>query len=200
MKLRMLDIEKQRYCYGDLTSELMSKANAFLMLNAYSHKIQTERFGSATFVKTDAYSPLIPASVPYAIEFDVIFRQSNDIIIKRRHTGNGFVIGYNGIYQISAEWFISIPFPEDMNFVALDIYKNGSFYRQLDRKPMKGAILLGGNAMHKEMSLQGTQTIDLTISDYIEIRLTHDKAGGFGANESHGGTLNIDYLHNWRKQ
>ena len=178
----------------EIDVELIGRARLLTML-AHRVEINRERAGSATFAKVDAYSPVIPASTPVALEFDVEVRGSRDVKIYRHPNGKAFKCGLAGTYNISTFWYVEIPSPEAMTYVELQLYKNGVFDCVLGGEPIAAYATLGSNAYHKMAYLQGSKLVDLVPTDRIEIRLKHDKAVGFGMAESHGGYVDISLIN-----
>ena len=156
-----------------------------------------DRYGSATYKRVMPYSPIIPTGIFYTIAIDETDRISRDIRIFYHTPLKAFKCSKAGVYTINVMWHIDIPEPNLMNFVELHLYKNGAAYKMLDRQPMKATLPMVGDAMHKEVTLQGSKDIDLLPDDWFDIRIRHDKAAGFGVDELHGGYIDIDYNNDW---
>ncbi len=194
--------ETDGYFLGDIQSEELPGSSSLAIipvLNFKSHRkyIDRTRKGSATFVKSSAYNPIIPTGTSYPLEFDSEDRKSLDITIYRHLPGKGFSVSLPGIYMINVEWHIDIPTPGAMTFVELDLYKNDIIYKRIGREAILSAATMTSNVYHLEANLQGSKDIDLTSDDIFTVQLIHDKATGFGAGETHTGYIDIDFSHKW---
>lgn len=154
------------------------------------------RFGGASFKASEEYQPNILSGVATPLYFEFAERVSTDIPILKHHSNNKFRCYCNGAYQLSVEWTVSITNPTVIcnQDLELTIYKNGTYYKRLDLKPMFIAIDVLENKYFPFMSLQGTKEIDLTINDLFDIRLEHNSTLLFSNTVYHEGYIDIRYV------
>lgn len=172
--------------------ELGFRYNFSLSSILSTRRWSTSRSGWAWFQKVDSYTPGIASLAAYALEFDHEEKASEDIRIKRNHTGNSFRAGKDGNYQINTRWTVTITDNMgafDISLIELFLYKNGSLYEKLDAEEMRIFLPSNNNAYKQVAELQGSKVINLTVSDTFDIRLRHDGDIPMDALVEHGGYM-----------
>lgn len=162
-----------------------------LYLNGKARFIDQEPAYYPEIIKGNAYPLLIPVETFNSGNVNFIL-YSNDVAL------NGYKVGANGTYNIYAAWKLGVTSDYEVYDVSLQLWKNGNYYSELDKRLMYHPGGTEPDYWFPFAFVGGEDAIELTIDDYIQIRLLWTGGGTapydvFGTDVSHNGYVKMNY-------